>query len=180
MRILACWLALILSSAAGAAGADEPRSREHQLKVAFLYSFTKFIEWPAASLGDARAPFVIGVMAQAPFVAEVERAMQDHKIKDREILVKTVHTAEEFVASHLVFVAASEDARFQEMQPVIGTRPVLSVGESPAFAQMGGTINFVVDNDRVRFEINMESAARAELRVSSQLQKLATVVRGKS
>ena len=41
----------------------------------------------------------------------------------------------------------------------------------------GGTINFVPQDDKVRFEINMSAAERSGVKISAQLQKLAAAVR---
>jgi hypothetical protein len=160
-----------------AAGAESLTAREHQVKAAFVYNFAKFVEWPAISFQTTNSPLVIGVVGKSPIIAALEAAVRDRTINGRPIIVKSVETAEAARATHLVFVAASEDKRMAELLPALANASVLTVGESEAFAGDGGMINFILDGDKCRFDINMDSAEKAGLKVSAQLQKLAKTVR---
>lgn len=183
MRSLCCASVLLalcgvlLLTSPIALGSDAAVSREDQLKAAFLYNFTKFIEWPAQSFSAANAPIVIGVLGHTPLEAELARLTRSRNINGRAILVKRVDTADEARATHLLFVSAEENAGFAAVQAALDNSPVVVVGESQGFAATGGTINFVLEEDKVRFEINISSAERAGLKISAQLQKLATHVR---
>lgn len=174
--VLLTLLAVLATLAQPALSGDLSASREHQLKAAFLFNFTKFIEWPALSFSSANDPIVIGVFGDGPFVVELAQVVNDRQVNGRGIVVKRVETAAEARSAHLLFVSAGEDGHFDELRLAIQGSPILTVGESPSFAQAGGTINFVVEDDKVRFEINMDSAERAGLRISAQLQKLAKLI----
>jgi hypothetical protein len=162
-----------------AAAADSLAAKEHQVKAAFVYNFAKFVEWPAGSFQNTNSPLVIGVMGKSPISAALEAAVKDRKINGRAILVKSIETAEAARETHLLFVAASEDKRVDNVLPALAGASVLTIGESDAFARESGMINFVLDGDKCRFDINMDSAERAGLKVSAQLQKLAKTVRRK-
>lgn len=152
-------------------------TKEDQIKAAYLYNFTKFIEWPGRCFSNTGDPIVIAVLGPAEFSAELEKIVKDRKVNGRGISVKSVAAAEEVRAVHVLFVSATDEARFEDLRPLIESSPVLAIGESPLFANAGGTINFVLEEDKVRFEINMDSAERAGLRISAHLQKLAKVIR---
>lgn len=157
--------------------ADAEISKEYQVKAAFLYNIPKFVEWPAGSFNNDSDPVVIGVFGKSPFGDQLNVIVRDRKINGRDIVVKQVNSAEEIKATHLLFFSINDDRQFSVIQAAIRDSPVLTVGESASFAAAGGIINFVLLGDKVRFEINMASAERAGLKVSAQLQKLATTIR---
>jgi hypothetical protein len=97
-------------------------------------------------------------------------------VKGRPIVVRTVRTADEVRATQLLFVTAAEEAHFRALRTQIVDSPVLTVGESPSFSATGA-IGFVQQGEKLRFEINIDVAQRSQLKISSQLQKLATAVR---
>ncbi len=170
----AWWLGLVLLGlCALPLRADVPK--EYQLKAAFLYNFTKFIEWPPARFADANSPIVIGVLGENPFGGELEKIVRGRTVNGRAILVRTVNNAGEGSAVHLLFVPAGEEPRLPEVAPPAAA--IVTIGESRDFAALGGMITFTRVDDKLRFEINMAAAERRRLKINAQLQKLATVVR---
>lgn len=161
-----------------ALGADAAVSKEYQLKAAFLYNFTKFIEWPPQRFPDETSPFIIGVLERNPFGDELERVVKGRILNGRAIVVKLIHTAEEALTVHLLFVPSGLENRLPAA--VWQNAAVVAVGESEAFAALGGTIVFTREADKVRFAINLESTERNGLKISAQLLKLASDVRRKS
>ena len=162
----------------GCAGAQDTRATagEWQIKCAFIYNFTKFVEWPAESLADPTAPIVIGVLGERARVDELQALVKDRKVNAHPLVVRSVRTADEARATQVLFVSAEEEQRFALIRAAIADSPVLTVGESPYFSVSTGAIGFVQDGDQLRFEINVDVADRARLRISAQLQKLATAV----
>ena len=157
--------------------AEAPAAAEYQLKAAFVYNFAKFIEWPPSSFPTASSPFVIGVTGRTALTTALETAVTNRKINGRAIVIKAVETIEATRGTHLLFVAASEDKRLREFVPVLSPAQILTIGESEAFAKEGGIINFVLEGDKCRFDINVDAAERAQLKISAQLLKLARNVR---
>lgn len=150
--------------------------KEAQIKAAYLYNFTKFVEWPAASLGAPGDSIVVGVFGESTLQADLETTVKGRKVNGRSIVIKRVVTATEARAVHLLFVAAGEEAHFADVMPKLAGTAVLLVGESPQFLARGGCIRLIVDEQRLRFEINATAAERAQLRLSAQLQNLAVAV----
>jgi hypothetical protein len=164
------------SNAGAADGAAAAPGRECEIKAAFLYNFTKFIDWPAQTFANADAPIVIGVLGDSPCVQALERLVQDRKVNGRTIVVRRIASAAEAKVTQLLFVGSAQEAQFAGLEPAIESLPVLTVGESPGFATLGGAIDFVPQGDKIRFEINIDAAEHAGLKISAQLQKLAVVV----
>jgi len=176
--LLSLLLGWVLLGSAVDGRAQGPVSKEYQIKAAFLYNYIKFVEWPAPSQ-NASQPIVIGVWGGNPFGDALGSTVRDRKINGRTIVVKQVRTAAAARATHLLFVSAADDARFGELREALKGSGVLTVGESESFAQQGGMIFFTLDGDKLRFEINMNAAEQAGLKISAQLQKLARAIRRK-
>jgi len=176
------WLALLLIAVLAVwtpthAESDALVSKEYQIKAAFLYNIPKFVEWPATSFATASDPIVIGLFGNSPFGNQLEIIVKDRKINGRDIVVKHITKVDDVKTLHVLFLSAADDQQFATIKAVIQNSPVLMVGESTKFADAGGTVDFVLVGDKVRFEINMAAAERAGLKISSQLQKLATTIR---
>ncbi len=163
--------------AAGETGTDGVD--EYQLKAAFIAKFVKYVTWPAERLGADDAPLVIGVFGQDPFGDKLELAFKSRKADERPIAVRRFQRLEELQGAHVLFVPARDAGRLGEILRSIPDTSLLLIGESDAFAARGGVINFYLDADKLRFEINTESAKRQKLRVSSDLLKLARIVSDK-
>ncbi len=159
-----------------AAVADIPR--EYQIKAALLFNFTKLVEWPRESFAAATDPIVIAVLGDSPCFSALDIALKGRTVNGRAIVVRRVESAQEAAAAQVLFVSASYEDRFAAIATRLESAPVLTVGESAAFAAMrGSAINFIVRQDKVGFEIHLNAAVHARLKLSTHLLQLATDVR---
>ncbi len=170
--LLGCTLAVGPTAAAAADGV----SRERQIKAAFLYNFTKFIDWPENSFAAADSPFVIGAYCDELMCAELERVVAGRKVGTHPIVVRRLADDAQAPSAHLVYVCAHESRRVAAIAEQVAAQPVLTVSESETSARGGATIVFVLVDDKVRFEIDAASAERATVKISAQLMKLARSV----
>lgn len=177
-KIARLWLLLLLTGSPQLVRADDAVSKEYQVKAAFLYNFGKFVEWPAAVMPNGKSPILIGVYGKSPFGDELQQIVKGKTINERPVEIQLAQIAEQLRNCHLVFVSSGEDKRLPELFAALKGAHVLTVGESKKFAELGGTINFVQEDGKLRFEIDGDSAGRAGLRISAQLLKLAKTVRG--
>lgn len=146
---------------------------EYEVKAAFLYNFAKFIEWPGDKTGG---PLVVGVLGKDPFGPVLEQTIKGKSINDRPLAVRRFARLEELQPCHMLFIASSEDRRLEPIFKALAEAQVATIGETEGFARRGGTINFFLDGNKVRFEVNVEAVARARLRMSSKLLSLARIV----
>jgi hypothetical protein len=174
---VAVWLCVAVFSRAAAADSEDALVSETQIKAAFIYNFTKFIEWPEESFPGKGKPIVIGILGETPLTAELGVIVTDRKVNGRPIVVKSVRTAEDLAPLQVLFVSAADDAAFGELAPAIAGNALLTVGESPGFAAANGAIVFVRLDGKLRFEINLPAAEQAGLKISGELQKLAATVK---
>lgn len=158
--------ALAQSSAAG----------EYQVKAAFLYNFAKFVEWPSSSFSDANTPLRICVLGQDPFGEQLRDIANDKIVNGRKLQVNQVADLQVARTCHILFIASAEKAQLKLTLESLRGTGALTVGDTEGFVEEGGMINFVLVNDRVRFEVNHKAATEAGLKVSSKLLNLAKSV----
>lgn len=150
-------------------------SPEYQVKAAFLYNFTKFVEWLDARPGD-RAPFRLCVLGEDPFGDTLDNIVFGEMVGSRPLLPERIDATERLEdarSCEVVFVCRSERARVRQVLEVVSGAPVLTVSDLPGFLEAGGHIQFVMQEGKVRFAINQAAAERARLRISSKLLRLA-------
>lgn len=150
---------------------------ETEVRAAFLYNFTKFVEWPAAPGRKPDEPFRICVVAEPAFVRQVESIVQGESSGGRPLVVATPDTPESAAGCQLLYLAQTERQRGARLLTAVRDLPVLTVGDWPEFLDKGGAVRFVLEDRRVRFDISLAAAERAHLRVSSNLLRVARSVR---
>jgi hypothetical protein len=158
------------------ASAESMLNKEYLIKAAFLYNFAKFVDWPPESFRNDADAIKLYVLGNDPF-GEALDTIRDKTVKGRRLVVKRVQRVEEIEGAHLLFISPSEKGRVKQVLQSLRNTPVLTISEMERFGQMGGIINFITVEDKVQFEINPESAQQHKLKISSQLLKLARIVR---
>ena len=159
------------------AGAEPPATLEYQVKAVYLYNFAKFIEWPEESGPGTTSPLFLGVLRHEPMAEVLEQVTRGQSVRGRAVRVLRTARVEELKDCHILFIGAAEEKQLVELLRAVGNRSVLTVGEGERFAHVGGVINFTLQDNKVRFEINLDAADRARLKISSKLLRLATVIR---
>ncbi len=149
---------------------------EYQVKAAFLFNFAKFVEWPADAFASADAPLQICVLGQDPFGHDFEQTIEDKTVNGHRLEIIHPSGVPQARACQIIFVAASEGPHLREILRDLRGASVLTVGDAAGFARMGGIINFVLDDSRVRFEINLKAAERAHLKLSARLLTVAKLI----
>jgi hypothetical protein len=158
--------------------AQSPTAGEYQLKAAFLFNFAKFVEWPPGSFSDASAPLRICVLGRDPFGEELRNITKDKTVNGRKLEVSQVLDLQVARTCHILFIASSEIARLKQILESLRGTDALTVGDTKGFVEQGGMINFVLENNRVQFEVNRKAAEQGGLKISSKLLSVAKLVVG--
>ncbi len=177
--IVALGMTLNWTSTAAAQAVDPPDASEYLIKAGFIYNFAKFVEWPSTAFSQPDSPITIGVLGTDPFGSVLDRLVEDKKIGPRGFVVKRYKWGKDLKdlkECKILFVSASEKAHIDEIVQAVKGLPILMVGETPGFAERGGIIRFTLEDNRVRFEINVEAAHQADLNISSRLLTLAKII----
>jgi YfiR/HmsC-like len=170
------WAVGVVVLFVGGARAQSPTAGEYQVKAAFLYNFAKFVEWPSSSFSDTSTPLRICIFGQDPFGQELRDIANEKIVNGRKLLVSQVADLQTAKACHILFIASSEKAQLKQVLENLRGTGVLTVGDTKGFVDQGGMINFVLENERVRFEVNRKAADQAGLKVSSKLLNVAKSV----
>lgn len=157
--------------------ADSPV--EYQVKAAFLLNFTKFIDWPEAAFASNDSPITICILGKDPFGPVLDEIVQGETVNARKVTVQRISQAPINQPAgphtcHVVFVG-EPDRSISKTLSGMG-RGVLTVGEGDRFLRDGGMVALVVENRRVRFDINQAAATGAGLGLSARLLNVARTV----
>jgi hypothetical protein len=150
---------------------------EYQVKAAFLYNFAKFVEWPPQTFKEVSDPFVICVLGENPFGRQLGDVIDGKTVDGRVLKIRPVANAQQAGNCQILFISSSERNRLRSVLGDLKSSPILTVGDTEGFAAAGGVINFTLDRDAVRIEINAAAAKQKNLQISSKLLSLAHMVR---
>jgi hypothetical protein len=165
-------LASVLHSSAGRA-----ESSAEAMEVAFVYQFTKYIEWPSRSASKELEPFIITLIGESSALEpRLMELAQQRKVGERKIQINVVSKASAIPKSEIVIFEGQDVKVLDQIRARTQGMHALVVTNSDGFATMGGMINFFVESSRLRFEINQEVLEAAKLKASSQILKLAKLV----
>ncbi len=148
---------------------------EYEIKAAFLYNFAKFVEWPA-DVSRGQDVLTIALLGRDPFGPVLDQMVTDKTVRGRRIVVRRIASVEEAQGCQIVYVGASEERHLGEIIRSLAGRSVLTIGETDEFTSRGGIISFRLEEQKVRFAVNLQAAERARLTLSSQLLRLAQIV----
>jgi hypothetical protein len=143
---------------------------EYRVKAAFILNFTRFIEWPSDGYSDGGA-LVVGIVGDDPFGGSLDQ-LNGTSVNGHRIVIRRLKAGDYLKACQILFVSSSERNRLGKILESVRGGSVLTIGELSQFNQAGGIIKFVIQDNKVRFEINTGAASQARLRVSSKLLAL--------
>lgn len=159
--------------------AEEPVASEYQVKAAFLINFPKYTEWPAAAFTDTNSPIVIAVLGETPVTEEIQKVIEGRTVNGRKIVLKRLASGEEPGVCHILFISAAEQRHLPEILAKLKDASVLTVGENDDFLKDGGIINLARRDQRIALEVNLIGANKAQIKISSKLLGVASMVKSK-
>lgn len=154
--------------------AQEAPPSEYQIKAAFLFNFAKFVEWPAKAFATPTSPLIIGVLGDNPFGDDLERTVRGKSVNNHPLVIREkLVSITDATNCHVIFISSSESKQVPELLDAVRNTSVLTVSEMEHFTDAGGMINFVLEANKIRFQINDDAAKKAGLKISSKLLSLA-------
>ncbi len=147
---------------------------EYSVKAEFLYSFGRYIEWPGNTFHNESEPFVIGIVGEDSFGGALNEIATKKTVQERQIVVRHFASPQQYKQPcHILFVSRSVP-RAQQTALIKKTQgtAMFVVGETPGFCENGGGANFFIEEDRVRFEINVAAARQSRLQMDAKLLNL--------
>jgi hypothetical protein len=171
--ISAVSLAAALAAPMSSSCAQQTTVSEYREKANFLVVFPKFVEWPAEAFPSAQAPLLICVFGNFSFGTSLAELTRGALIRGRQVEIRWVRNEQALRTCHILFVSRSEGKRYGKIFKAILGASVLTVGETPDFMASGGAIDFLIEEDRLQFAVNIGAANNAHLRISSSMLALA-------
>ena len=175
-RLLLLLIVLSFTTASGPVCADD-RALEYRVKAEFLYNFARFVEWPEGSQDQDGEAIVIGILGEDPFGPTLESVIRGKNVGGKRLRVKRMeHLVEETGGCHLLFISQSQTERLPEILRRVQGGAVLTVGDSEGSAQRGTVIGFLIEDETVQFEVNLQAAEQAGIKISSRLLRVGRIV----
>ena len=156
---------------------DSQTANTVEVKAAFLYHFAKFVEWPSDAT-SGMPTINMGVLGSDAMGDSLRAIVRDKTFGGKGFAVRKPVNLDDLTSLHLLFVGDAEKHRVADILRRLEGSTVLTVSDIDRFCQMGGTIELVVENSHIRFDVRLDTAQRSRLKVSSKLLGLARTVHG--
>jgi hypothetical protein len=150
---------------------DQPQ--EYTIKAAFIYKFTNYIDWDSMIPGNE---FVIGVVGPSPIKSELAEIARTKTVKDKKITVLQFNKPDEIGACNILFIPEKSPVALDDILAKANNKGTLTISEKEGYAARGTGINFIVVDNKLKFEANPKAINASGLKASSQLLKLAIIV----
>ncbi|MBN2348909.1 MAG: YfiR family protein [Bacteroidales bacterium] len=145
------------------------KSQIYEQQAMFIYNFSRLIKWPSASNdGD----FVIGIVGNNNMYTSMQEYMTSKKVGAQKIVVKKYNTPEDILPCEILVVAADKKSKMPQIMSKIQGMNILVIGENESLLDSGASIAFTVVDNKLKFQLNMESASKRNLVVSKSLMDM--------
>jgi uncharacterized protein DUF4154 len=156
---------------------QQSKPSEYQVKATYLYNFGRFVKWPAGLPAGKGDSFPVCVLGRDPFGPILDSTLAGEALEGKPVAIRRIAREQDAADCRILFVSSTEEHHLKEILAAIDQAGILTVSDIPGFSRRGGMIQFVMEGDRVRFEINLATAESARLVLSSELLKVAAAVR---
>ncbi|MFD0997999.1 YfiR family protein [Ohtaekwangia kribbensis] len=149
-------------------------SQTHKFQSVFIYSFTRYIQWPDAyNQGD----FEILVLGDTPILDELKNMAQTKKVNgDRTIKVTKINNVNDIKKCNILYVPSNKSSQIDNILTKVNALSILIVTEEPGLGVKGSNINFIVKDGKLAFELNQAAITKKNLRISNELSRLAIMI----
>jgi hypothetical protein len=156
----------------------QSNDEEYQVKAAFLYHFAQLVDWPADTQTGTDNSLFLCTLGEDPFEGALEVTVAGKAVGSRIIRIRHLEQAEHMRDCQILFLGKAQSKRIPMLVADLKNAPVLTVGETEGFLSAGGMVSFLLEENKIRFAINLEAAEAAKLKIGSRLLVLAQSVVG--
>ena len=177
-RRLTRWIGLLLAGCGFCLAFTHTASAQSEdgIKAAFIYNFAKFTNWPAKAFADANAPINVGFVAADSMADLFEKNVTGKNANGRDFAVKRLSGSAGAESCQIVYIGDGQQAA--AVIAAAKGKPILTVGNSDAFAGAGGMVNFIKDGAKIKFDLDLGATSSAELKLDEKIRQLARNVKG--
>jgi len=152
-------------------------TREYQVKAAFLFNFTQFVEWPPQAFSTPQSPAVIGILGKDPFGTYLEETITGETINKHPLTIQHFTDVDEVTNCEILFINISDKNKLQLIIEKLKGKNILTVSDVNGFAKFGGMVRLYTKDDKINIQINLEATKEENLVISSKLLKLAEIIK---
>jgi hypothetical protein len=167
----------IVSSVSVGAAVNNATVDEYQVKAAFVLNLARFVQWPTAAFDTTSTPLTVCVVGADPFGSALDQMLRGRTVFGRAVAVRRGVDPADNAGCHVLYLPSSEEPRLVELLAHTKATSLLTVAEVRRFTERGGIIGLLIEDRRVRFEVNVEAAERAGLRIDARVLTLASAIR---
>ena len=175
-RRFCLWLTLVVFAAAVSVTRAYAAPSEYQVKAVFLFNFAQFVDWPVEAFPSPDTPFVIGVLGEDPFGAQLDDVVRGEHAEGRRIAIERYRNVGEIRNCNILFIGHNETGHLGEIMGVLDGRSILTVSDADPAGPRGVMIRLVNESNRIRLRIDVAAAKAANLTISSKLLRPAEIV----
>lgn len=170
-KIAAILISILIISSGYKVGGIDTNSK---MKAIFIMNFTKLIEWPAQY---REGNFVVGVVGESPLYTELVKMSKTKKVANQSLQIKRFKNPNEITKCHIVYVSKEISSDLTSVVSKVKSSSTLIITEKQGLVDKGAGINFIVKDNRQKFELNKGNVEKYKLKVSSNLEALAYTVK---
>ena len=148
-------------------------AQNYKMHTVFIFSFTRYIQWPDAYNGGE---FEIMVLGDSPILDELRSMAQAKKVGERAIKITKINSPADIRKCNILFIPSAQSAQIFEVLSKVTTQSILVVTEEPGLGAKGSNVNFVIKDGKLAFELNQGAASKQNLKVSNELSRLAILI----
>jgi len=152
-------------------------TREYQVKAAFLFNFSQFVEWPAQSFSNPESRAVIGILGKDPFDSNLEEIIVGETINKHPLVIQHFKNVDEITNCQILFINISDKNQLRLLIEKLKGKNILTISDVNGFAKMGGMVRLYIKDDKINIQINLDAIKEENLGISSKLLKLAEIVK---
>lgn len=152
-------------------------TREYQLKAAFIFNFTQFVEWPAHSFPSSQTPAVIGILGQDPFGPYLKEIIAGESLNQHPLVIQHYNDIDEVKDCHVLFIGIGDKKKLESIIAKLKGKNILTISETYGFTKLGGMIRLYTKENKINMQINIDAVKEGDLTISSKLLKLAEIVK---
>ena len=178
LRLALAWILGVISVATMAAAPSLIEAPEPRVKAVFLYKFGAYVEWPPGTFASDAAPITIGVVEADRLADELTAVVADRRIDGHPVTIRRMHRGDSLAGLNVLFIGNAASGDIATTLATLDGQPTLAVTETDGALGLGSTINFVVADGKVRFDVSLASAEARSLKISSRLLAVARKVTG--
>ncbi len=144
-------------------------------KSVFTLSFMRYIGWPEET---KQGDFVIGVVKSNEVAEWLRSLSKGKKFGFQNIIIKEFRSLNDITDCQVLFLSQYVNLLKYASTIVdkIGGKNTLIVSEKNGATKFGSMINFVIKDNKLKFEIHKANASKFGLQISSKLGGMASAI----